>query len=82
MVLLDVMLQGKDGLAICRSIREVSMVPIVMLTAKADTVDVGAGLEAGADDYVAKPFKSKKLIARMRTRLPGTPTPPTTKTPS
>jgi len=69
LVLLDVMLPGKDGLEICREIRGESTVPIIMLTAKSDTLDVVAGLEAGADDYVAKPFKSKELLARMRTRL-------------
>ena len=69
LVLFDVMLPGKDGLTICREIRGQSTVPIIMLTAKSDTLDVVAGLEAGADDYMAKPFKSKELIARMRTRL-------------
>ena len=69
LVLLDVMLPGMDGLTICREIRAESLVPIVMLTARSDTVDVVAGLEAGADDFVAKPFKAKELIARIRTRL-------------
>lgn len=69
LVLLDLMLPGKDGVEICREIRTESLVPIVMLTAKSDTIDVVAGLEAGADDYVAKPFKTKELIARIRTRL-------------
>ena len=63
------MLPGKDGVAICREIRAESLVPIVMLTAKSDTIDLVAGLEAGADDYVAKPFKAKELIARIKTRL-------------
>ena len=73
LVLLDLMLPGKDGVAICREIRAESLVPIVMLTAKSDTVDVVAGLEAGADDYVAKPFKAKELIARIKTRLRRSP---------
>src|SRR5699024_12280205 len=63
------MLPGKDGLEVCREIREVSSVPIIMLTAKSDTVDVVLGLESGADDYVPKPFKPKELIARVRARL-------------
>ena len=54
---------------VCREIRRESDVPIIMLTAKSDTVDVVAGLEAGADDYVPKPFKPKELIARVRARL-------------
>lgn len=61
--------RAKDGLAICREIRAESTVPIIMVTAKSDTLDVVAGLEAGADDYVPKPFKSKELIARMQSRL-------------
>src|SRR6478735_1519268 len=69
LVLLDLMLPGKDGMAICREIRSESPVPIVMLTARSGTGDVVAGLEAGADDYVAKPFKAKELIARIKTRL-------------
>ncbi|OMG58871.1 response regulator transcription factor [Tessaracoccus sp. MC1865] len=69
LVLLDLMLPGRDGVSVCRDIRAESGVPIVMLTAKSDTSDVVAGLEAGADDYVAKPFKAKELIARIRTRL-------------
>ena len=73
LVLLDLMLPGKDGMAICREIRSESPVPIVMLTARSGTVDVVAGLEAGADDYVAKPFKVKELIARIRTRLRHSP---------
>ena len=68
-VLLDLMLPGRDGVDVCRDIRAESGVPIVMLTAKTDTIDVVAGLEAGADDYVAKPFKAKELVARIRTRL-------------
>jgi two-component system, OmpR family, response regulator MtrA len=69
LVLLDLMLPGLDGIQICRMIRSESDVPIVMLTAKSDTIDVVAGLEAGADDYIAKPFKPKELVARVRARL-------------
>ncbi len=69
LVLLDLMLPGKDGTEVCRLIRAESAVPIVMLTAKSDTVDVVLGLESGADDYVSKPFKPKELVARVRARL-------------
>ncbi|MEL4357556.1 MULTISPECIES: MtrAB system response regulator MtrA [unclassified Luteococcus] len=69
LVLLDLMLPGRDGVEICRDLRAESGVPIVMLTAKSDTMDVVGGLEAGADDYISKPFKAKELIARIRTRL-------------
>jgi len=69
LVLLDVMLPGIDGIEVCKLIRENSMVPIVMLTAKGDTHDVVLGLEAGADDYMVKPFKPQELIARVNTRL-------------
>ncbi len=69
LVLLDLMLPGRDGVDVCRAIRAESGVPIVMLTAKTDTVDVVVGLESGADDYVMKPFKPKELIARVRARL-------------
>ena len=69
LILLDLMLPGLDGISICREIRKESDVPIVMLTARTDTADVVAGLEAGADDYVSKPFKPKELVARVRARL-------------
>ncbi|CAB4682641.1 MAG: response regulator [Actinobacteria bacterium] len=69
LVLLDVMLPGLDGIEVCKLIREISMVPIVMLTAKGDTHDVVLGLEAGADDYMVKPYKNQELIARIKTRL-------------
>ncbi|HLS48360.1 MAG TPA: MtrAB system response regulator MtrA [Actinomycetaceae bacterium] len=69
LVLLDLMLPGLDGIEVCRRIRAESGVPIVMLTAKSDTIDVVAGLEAGADDYIPKPFKPKELVARVRARL-------------
>src|SRR5690625_5149425 len=69
LVLLDLMLPGKDGIEVCREIRAESGVPIVMLTAKSDTVDVVLGLESGADDYIVKPFEPKELVARVRVRL-------------
>ncbi|WP_324652638.1 MtrAB system response regulator MtrA [Georgenia sp. H159] len=77
LVLLDLMLPGLDGIEVCRLIRAESGVPIVMLTAKSDTIDVVAGLEAGADDYIPKPFKPKELVARVKTRLRGTTGPQT-----
>jgi len=73
LVLLDVMLPGIDGIEICRQIRAESMVPIVMLTAKSDSHEVVQGLEAGADDYMVKPFKSSELVARLKVRLRRTP---------
>jgi two-component system response regulator MtrA len=69
LVLLDLMLPGMNGIDVCRVLRADSGVPIVMLTAKTDTVDVVLGLESGADDYVMKPFKPKELVARVRARL-------------
>ncbi|RPF20150.1 MtrAB system response regulator MtrA [Myceligenerans xiligouense] len=69
LILLDVMLPGKDGVQVCREIRAESGVPIIMLTAKSDTVDVVLGLESGADDYISKPFKPKELVARVKARL-------------
>ncbi len=70
LVLLDVMLPGLDGIEVCRLLRAESMVPIIMLTAKGDSHDVVRGLEAGADDYMVKPFRHpSELIARIRTRL-------------
>ena len=69
LLLLDLMLPGMDGIDVCRAIRAESGVPIVMLTAKSDTVDVVLGLESGADDYVVKPFKPKELVARIRARV-------------
>lgn len=68
-ILLDLMLPGMDGVDVCKAIRAESGVPIVMLTAKNDTVDVVVGLESGADDYVVKPFKPKELVARLRARV-------------
>lgn len=69
LVLLDVMLPGMSGIEVCREIRQNSMVPIVMLTAKGDTHDVVLGLEAGADDYMIKPFNPSELVARIKVRL-------------
>jgi DNA-binding response OmpR family regulator len=68
-VLIDIMLPGMDGFELCRSIRRTSDVPIVMVTARDDTHDVVAGLEAGADDYLTKPFAPKELSARIRALL-------------
>src|SRR3978361_1761185 len=68
-VLLDLMLPGMSGIDVCRAIRAESGTPIIMLTAKTDTVDIVLGLESGADDYVVQPFKPKELVARMRARL-------------
>lgn len=69
LVLLDVMLPGLDGIEVCEEIRTDSGTPIIMLTARTDTSDVVRGLEAGADDYVVKPFNPTELIARIRARL-------------
>ncbi len=69
LILLDLMLPGIDGIEVCARIRAESGVPIIMLTARTDTTDVVAGLEAGADDYVMKPFNPAELIARVRARL-------------
>ena len=69
LVLLDLMLPGKDGIEVCREIRRLADTPVVMLTARTDTVDVVRGLEAGADDYMVKPFKPQELVARVRARL-------------
>ena len=68
-VVLDIMLPSLDGLEICRDVRRESQVPIVMLTAKTETVDVVTGLELGADDYVTKPFEMPELVARIRAAL-------------
>lgn len=68
-VVLDIMLPVLDGLAVCRTIRLQSAVPIIMLTARTDAFDVVAGLEAGADDYIRKPFELPELVARLRVAL-------------
>ncbi len=69
LVLIDLMLPGMDGFETCRSLRRHSTVPVIMVTARSDTHDVVAGLEAGADDYVTKPFVAKELSARIRALL-------------
>ncbi len=69
LVLLDLMLPGLDGMRVCKLIRDKSAVPIIMLTARSDTSDIVAGLEAGADDYITKPFRNVELVARVRARL-------------
>ncbi|HEU4945816.1 MAG TPA: two-component system response regulator CseB [Kribbella sp.] len=80
-VMLDIMLPGLDGISVCRRIRETSTVPIVMVSARADALDIVLGLEAGADDYVTKPFDTQVLVARLRAVLrravagPGRPAP-------
>lgn len=74
-VVLDVMLPALDGYEVCRQIRRESAVPIVMLSAKSDTVDVVVGLELGADDYVTKPFEAAELVARLRAVLRRTQAP-------
>jgi len=68
-VLIDIMLPGIDGFEVCRSLRRSTDVPIIMVTARSDTHDVVAGLEAGADDYLTKPFEPKELSARIRALL-------------
>ena len=69
LVLLDVMLPGEDGVSVCKKIRVESGAPIIMLTARGETEDVVQGLEAGADDYIVKPFQPNELIARVKARL-------------
>jgi two-component system response regulator BaeR len=68
-ILLDLMLPGKEGIAICQSIRETSDVPIIMVTAKVEEVDRLLGLEIGADDYICKPFSPKEVVARVKAIL-------------
>lgn len=68
-VLLDVMLPGKDGLAICRELREFSSVPILMVTARVEEVDRLLGLELGADDYICKPFSPREVVSRVKAVL-------------
>ncbi len=69
LVLLDVMIPGFDGFEVCRRIRQVSSVPIIMLTARTDEIDTVVGLELGADDYIAKPFRMRELLARVGAAL-------------
>ncbi len=69
MILLDIMMPGKDGLVVCREIRKDSNVPIIMLTAKCEEFDKLLGLELGADDYITKPFSPREVLARVKTVL-------------
>ncbi|MBT8100677.1 MAG: response regulator transcription factor [Gammaproteobacteria bacterium] len=69
LLLLDVMLPGKDGFEICREVRKSSNIPIIMLTARGDVIDRVSGLELGADDYVGKPFEPRELVARVQATL-------------
>lgn len=69
MVLLDIMLPGKDGLTICKELRQFSDVPIIMITARVDEIDRLLGLELGADDYVCKPFSAREVVARVKAIL-------------
>ena len=78
LILLDLMLPGEDGLALCRALRSESDIPIIMLTAKGDEVDRVIGLEMGADDYLPKPFGSRELISRIRAVLRRSRPPATT----
>jgi DNA-binding response OmpR family regulator len=74
-VVLDVMLPGLDGFEVCRRLRRSSDIPVIMLTARGDDLDIVGGLEAGADDYVVKPAEPRVLDARIRAVLPGWPGP-------
>jgi two-component system, OmpR family, response regulator len=76
LVVLDVMLPGEDGLSICRRLRATSRIPIIMLTAKGEDIDRIIGLEIGADDYMAKPFNPRELVARIRAVLRRNEPPP------
>ena len=69
LMVLDIMLPGMDGLTVCKEVRKISQIPIIMLTAKDETFDKVLGLELGADDYVTKPFEGKELLARIKAVL-------------
>lgn len=76
LVILDLMLPKLDGFAVCRELRRISMIPIIMLTAKAEELDKVLGLELGADDYVTKPFSPRELLARVKALLRRASAPP------
>ena len=78
LVVLDLMLPGKDGLEVCRELRQASEVPIVMVTARVEEIDRLLGLELGADDYICKPFSPRELVARIKNILRRVQAPPTT----
>ena len=67
LILLDIMLPGKDGMELCREIRQVSNIPIIMITARVEEIDRLLGLELGADDYICKPFSPREVVARVKT---------------
>lgn len=69
LLLLDIMLPGKDGFEVCREVRKTNNIPIIMLTARGDTIDRVMGLELGADDYIGKPFEPRELVARVQATL-------------
>lgn len=69
LLLLDIMLPGRDGFDVCREVRKSSRIPIIMLTARGDVIDRVSGLEMGADDYIGKPFEPRELVARIQTIL-------------
>lgn len=78
LVLLDLMLPGKDGLTICREVRQISQLPIIMVTARAEEIDRLLGLELGADDYICKPFSPREVVARVKSVLRRTQGPTST----
>ena len=69
LILLDVMLPGMDGMEVCKELRKFSMVPVIMITARAEEIDRLLGLELGADDYICKPFSPREVVARVKTVL-------------
>ncbi len=76
LILLDIMLPGKDGMELCREIRQISTVPIIMITARVEEIDRLLGLELGADDYICKPFSPREVVARVKAvfrRVAGAP---------
>lgn len=76
LLLLDLMLPGMDGVALCKAVRQFSMLPILMVTARVDEVDRLLGFEIGADDYICKPFSPREVVARVRSHLRRVATPP------